>query len=86
MRGQLGLIVLGLWGGFRPVFRDRLRVADRFGQHQAQLILCLRRLPRGRRFPLYHEGYMGMPERVLNPRTPRTLFQATELAGSAKAR
>jgi hypothetical protein len=46
--GQLGPIVLGLWGAFRPVIRDWLRVADRLGQHQAQLILRHRWLPRGR--------------------------------------
>ena len=60
-RGRLGLIVLGLWGAFRPLIRDWLRVADRLGQHQAQLILGFRWLARGRRFPLYHEAYMGMP-------------------------
>ena len=44
----LGLIVLGLRGAFRPVIRDWLRVADRLGQHQAQLILRHGWLPRGR--------------------------------------
>jgi len=60
--GQLGLIVLGLGGAFRPVLRNWLRVADRLGQHEAQLILRHRWLPRGRRFPLCHRVYMGTPE------------------------
>jgi len=46
--GQLRLIVLGPWGAFRSLIRDGLRVADRFGQHEAQLILGHRWLPRGR--------------------------------------
>jgi hypothetical protein len=46
--GQLGLIILGLRRALRPVIRDWLRVADRLGQHQTQLILAHRRLPRGR--------------------------------------
>ena len=73
MSGELGLIVLGLWGAFRPVIRDWLRVADRFGQHQAQLILCLRWLPRGRRFPLYHGTLYGVPERKLKPQNLKKL-------------
>ena len=55
------------------MIRDRLRVSDRFGQHEAQLILCHRWLPRSRRFPLCHADSYGMPERKLKPRNPRKL-------------
>jgi hypothetical protein len=77
--GQLVLIVLGLRGPFRPGLCDGLRVADRLGQHEAQLILGHRWLPCGRCFPLCHTYLYGVPERELKPGT-----KLRELRSAAK--
>src|SRR6476660_5984280 len=66
--GLLVLIVLGLGRPLRPGLGDWLRIADRLGQHEAQLILGHRWLPCGRCFPLCHTYLYGVSERELKPR------------------
>jgi hypothetical protein len=65
--GQLALIDFDLRGPLRPGIRTGLRVPDGLGQHQAQFLLCLRRLPDDRCFPLSHKILYGVPVRELNP-------------------
>src|SRR3954453_7854986 len=67
--GQLVLIVLGLGGPFRPGLCGWLRIADRLGQHEAQLILGHRWLPCSRCFPLCHTYLYRVPEGELKPGT-----------------
>ena len=58
----------------RQVLRLRLRIADSFGQHLAQLGLRLRSLAREGFLPLGHVLHMGMAGGQLNPHRTTALF------------
>ena len=64
---DLAAVFLGLRRLFRPIGLASLRIADRLGEHLAQLCLRLRGRPRDRCLPVSHVHYVGMSGRELNP-------------------
>jgi len=60
--GSHGGDLFGLRQALRFAIGAEFRVADRFGEHLAQLSLGLRWLPRNGCLPVGHGYYVGMPD------------------------